>query len=520
MRWFRAKQPKWKYSAFISYRHAPADRRWAEWVIETLNAFNTPDELVQQGIKPRIGSLFRDDKEMAVTADLSRYLKEALWASEHLIVVCSNETPFSDWVRAEISLFKHWGRSRNIHALLIDPDPRRALPAELRYWRIAGQGPDAVMELAEPAAAVVTPAKGKSEAELNSLARDKLAASLLNCDLGTLRQALAKQEQEQISIRYFGTMTFRRGIPEGVGEVLAADVGARYSTLRFETRAGRIERVRCISGLGQPSEDSAGISQWDVIYRSDGSVESLEKRDSFGLLKSRENLSRDATQVDFVSGTDTALAQGLSSSFFSFNLRKSTDASKSVIVRHRIEYDENGFITRKYYMKDSFDTPTPDALGNYGEACERDVHGLPTRIWFFGHTSQKLLQANGVAVVEYRYDGHNRVAEVIYLGADESTVLSTKGCARIVPSYDAHGNRVSLTYLGIDGALVTCKNGYARTTQECDEHGNCVEQSFFGTDGELILTKDGYARTVQAYDADGNCIELNCFGMDGKAGTL
>ena len=74
MEWlFRRRQrsPKFKYAAFVSYRHLPEDRRWAEWLIETLQNFETPEELVRRGVPSRIGELFRDDKEMAAKADLA-----------------------------------------------------------------------------------------------------------------------------------------------------------------------------------------------------------------------------------------------------------------------------------------------------------------------------------------------------------------------------------------------------------------------------------------------------------------
>src|SRR5262245_26878854 len=128
---FRPTQAKFKFAAFVSYRHAPEDRRCAEWLIDTLGAFDTPPDLVRLGVPPRIGELFRDDKEMGTQPDLARYIKEALWASEHLIVICSAATSTSDWVRAEIALFKHWGRGDRIHALLIENDPKLALPSEL-----------------------------------------------------------------------------------------------------------------------------------------------------------------------------------------------------------------------------------------------------------------------------------------------------------------------------------------------------------------------------------------------------
>ena len=303
---FSIRRTKFRYAAFVSYRHLPEDRRWAEWLIDALQDFATPAALVEKGAAPRIGELFRDDKEMAAQADLPGYLKHALWASKHLIVVCSVETPLSDWVRAEIALFKHWGRHNRVHALLIDPDPRRAFPAELRYWRIAGKGPNAIIELAETAGASVAPVKGKSEADVKALARDKLAAALLGCELGDLRAALAKQHEAETSYSYFEQKVSRRAVPEGLGGIPEADVAHRNATFRFESRGGRVLRISRINGSYALQNDPNGVAQWTMTYRADGTIETIELSDRVGRVQSRENYNRDATIVDFANEADTA----------------------------------------------------------------------------------------------------------------------------------------------------------------------------------------------------------------------
>lgn len=353
MRWFRTGRSRSKYVAFVSYRHA--DRHWADWLIETFGSFETPDELVGQEVPSRIGKIFRDDKEMSAKADLMGHLKGELWASEHLIVICSKETPASDWVRAEIALFRHWGRADRIHALVIDPDAKRAFPAELRYWRVAGRGPQAVMEMDE-AAASVAPVKGKSETELKELARDKLAAALLPCDFGALRKAHLERDRVQTSFRYFEQMISRRGIPEGVGEVSVADIQHRESTLRFENDDGQVYRITRINGHGLPSDNSEGVARWDVAYRGDSSVETIEMFNRSGIPSFRQSFKRDGTQVDFATETDTALAQGFTATAFSFGLVEREGRGKSDVVRHLIDYDENGFVKSRLYARDSYNS--------------------------------------------------------------------------------------------------------------------------------------------------------------------
>jgi hypothetical protein len=520
MKWLfpgRQRLPKFRYAAFVSYRRLPEDSRWAGWLIETLGHFETPEELVRRGVPARIGELFRDDKEMAAQPDIAGYIKQALWDSEHLIVVCSGATPASDWVRAEISLFKHWGRAERIHTLLIDAEVERALPAELRYWRIAGDGPRAVMEMAEPAAVSVAPVKGKSEAESRALARDRLAAALLGCDLAKLREALARRERALTTYRYFEQMVSRRAVPEGVGEVPLGDVAHREATLRFESRGGRVERVSRINGSGSLSDNDEGVAQWDVIWRSDGSVEAIELRNQRGRLVTRQSFNRDATQVDFSTEAETAHAQGPAASVLNFVADEGRfGASKSEIVRHLLDYDNNGFVIGRRYARDQFNTPAEDALGNWGEGYERDARGCAIRTWFLGPDGVQKTQRNGLNHIVETFDAHARMLERAFFGADGKPALNKDGCARITCAYDAHGNEIERAYFSVNGEPVLHKTGYARVTYGYDARGNEIERAYFGADGKPVLHKDGNARFTKAYDARGNEIERACFGVDGE----
>ncbi|HVE49633.1 MAG TPA: hypothetical protein VNG69_08460 [Casimicrobiaceae bacterium] len=77
------------------------DQRWAEWLVEALETYEVPIELVRKGTQ-RLRGIFRDDNELGASGDLTADLKSALWRSAHLIVVCSTITPGSAWVRAEV----------------------------------------------------------------------------------------------------------------------------------------------------------------------------------------------------------------------------------------------------------------------------------------------------------------------------------------------------------------------------------------------------------------------------------
>src|SRR5262245_45300550 len=88
----------YQYDAFISYRHHQADRQWAKWLHRRLETYRTPRALRQRGVLPRLGRVFRDEDELAASADLGNRIDDALRTSRFLIVICSPRTPESRWV--------------------------------------------------------------------------------------------------------------------------------------------------------------------------------------------------------------------------------------------------------------------------------------------------------------------------------------------------------------------------------------------------------------------------------------
>jgi hypothetical protein len=83
-----------RYSAFVSYRRMPRDRRWAIRIMAELEAYRTPKALRREAFPDRIGHLFRDEDEIPASTDLSDQIKDALARSDFLIVVCS---PLGRW---------------------------------------------------------------------------------------------------------------------------------------------------------------------------------------------------------------------------------------------------------------------------------------------------------------------------------------------------------------------------------------------------------------------------------------
>jgi len=124
-----------RYDAFVSYRHAPLDRRWAVWLHGALESYRTPRALLARGVPARIARVFRDEEELPASADLSSTIADALESSRFLVVVCSPRTPASRWVGQELRRFRELGRHDRILALLVEGEPDEAFPRALREIR-------------------------------------------------------------------------------------------------------------------------------------------------------------------------------------------------------------------------------------------------------------------------------------------------------------------------------------------------------------------------------------------------
>lgn len=117
-----------KYDVFLSYRHKPRDNRICQKIHTLLETFKPPRRYKKADIK----RVFRDDAELPAAGVLSDTINAALESSRVLLVICSKDTPESQWVDKEVRTFIEFGRSDKIFALLIDDDPETCFPPSLK----------------------------------------------------------------------------------------------------------------------------------------------------------------------------------------------------------------------------------------------------------------------------------------------------------------------------------------------------------------------------------------------------
>ncbi len=189
------------YKAFISYSHT--DQKWARWLHRALESYRVPKHLVGThtgvgSIPERLTPVFRDRDELAVSADLSDRIREALIESEFLIVICSPAAANSRWVNREIEEFKKLGRSEQVLCLIVAGEPSVAGADDDCYPQALRQRYDRSGNLiegrAEPMAADL-----RKSADGRSLALLKVIAGLIGVGLDDLRQRELQRKQKRMA---------------------------------------------------------------------------------------------------------------------------------------------------------------------------------------------------------------------------------------------------------------------------------------------------------------------------------
>jgi len=131
-------EKKYKFDAFISYRHCDLDKYVAENLHRLLETYKMPKSVVKKfNITDNNNRrVFRDQEELPLASNLEKPIIEALKQSNFLIVICSPRLKESLWCKKEIENFiKFHGRER-ILCVLVEKEPADSFPEELLYEEI------------------------------------------------------------------------------------------------------------------------------------------------------------------------------------------------------------------------------------------------------------------------------------------------------------------------------------------------------------------------------------------------
>lgn len=172
------------YSAFISYRHLPADIEAAKAVQRALETYRIPGDIRKKTGVKKLNRCFRDQDELPLADDLGASIEKALQESEWLIVICSPDLPGSTWCLREIDYFINLGRKDHIIPVLISGEPKDSYPPQITH-----EEADEASREVEPLAADV---RGNLKKQLKT-EKLRIIARMLNLNFNDLK----KREKEQ-----------------------------------------------------------------------------------------------------------------------------------------------------------------------------------------------------------------------------------------------------------------------------------------------------------------------------------
>lgn len=188
------------YRAFISYSHS--DEGWARWIHSRLETYRVPRHLVGQDsakgpVPRRVGRVFRDRDELSAGGDLSASVREALAASETLIVLCSPAAAASQWVNQEIEVFRELNPDGEILTAILDGEPdaqRNGFAAARECYPAAILEPMRDGRETEPAGADF-----RRKGDGKRVALVKLVAGLLDLRLDQIIQRDLQRRQQRVT---------------------------------------------------------------------------------------------------------------------------------------------------------------------------------------------------------------------------------------------------------------------------------------------------------------------------------
>ena len=90
-------EQQFDYDIFLSYRHKNLDSIITQKTFQFVESYRLPRSLKRKGYRD-VHRAFRDTEELPVSRILTDTIDKALRSTKCLLLVCSTDTPSSEWV--------------------------------------------------------------------------------------------------------------------------------------------------------------------------------------------------------------------------------------------------------------------------------------------------------------------------------------------------------------------------------------------------------------------------------------
>ena len=184
-------EQQFDYDVFLSYRHKNLDSIITQKTFHFVESYRLPASVRRKGYKD-IHRAFRDTEELPVSRILTDTIDNALRSTHSLLLVCSTDTPSSEWVDREVSTFIELGRADHIFPLLISGSPEESFPPSLK---LVPDIMDRVMDIRTPGNPI-RKMIAKEDPELL-----KIIADVTGCPLRELQREHALRKTRRFAAR-------------------------------------------------------------------------------------------------------------------------------------------------------------------------------------------------------------------------------------------------------------------------------------------------------------------------------
>lgn len=296
-------------------------------------------------------------------------------------------------------------------------------------------------------------------------------------------------DYNRTKIRYYKDYTEVWGVSEGIGSVSSIDQKHRELTYKFEYSQGKLQHVILVNSHGNiesqnDTELKDRYTEAFFYYNDNGQLDHMKSFDQYGKclykLDYDDNLKTAVIKQDDEYGTEKTLTLNTTDT----HQGDGGMSDHSNISRYKLQYDENGLVTKREYA----------GYQNVDVTDEDMIHG-----------------------VLYKYDDEHRVIETSYIGLDGNVRGNKNGLAIKTFDYDSNSNWVKTSYLTSERKASHDGTNVATVTNEYDKYGNKVKESYTDLDGKPIIRTDvGLAGFTYEYDDNGHRVKQTCIGTDGK----
>lgn len=306
-------------------------------------------------------------------------------------------------------------------------------------------------------------------------------------------------------VRYCLSVVTEYDVPRCVQELTPEHQRRTELAYRLVLEEGRVTRLERVNGLGRPADEPPTRTSSEYVYR-DGRVAEVVERDRTGLVRRRNIVSSDRTEVHWLDAAGRPQTEAIA-----LRYRHAHDASGI-----RRKFDSNGRVISYTYM---------DAKGRAAASVEgvseirlvRDTRGAIVDESYFDERGNPAESVDGVHRILHELDARSQPRVDRYLDASGRPMARDHRVHAVQRVYDDAGNILQVSYQYIDGRPVRSKqDGAAMYRLERDEHGAEVARTYFDEAGKAVVSAHGYMKQRIRRNPIGLPVQWSCFSADDK----